>query len=84
MRTCPARALGQAEQALHRLRAARADQAVEAENFAGAQGKADAVELGGMREIFDLEHGRAERDRALGENVVDRAPDHQADQARAR
>ena len=71
---------GGAEERLHELAAAGADEAVEAEDLALAQGEADGVELGRVAVAGDLEHLRAGSAWLLGEDRVDRAADHQADE----
>src|SRR5208283_6177952 len=60
--------------------AARADQSIEPENFALPEGKCEAVKFSWMGEIFDLQHRLAERNLPLGEDLVDRPPDHQTDE----
>src|SRR5690606_14795585 len=74
-----ARGFRQAEQRLHDLAAPRPDKPVEAEDLPGMEGEAYAVELGGVAELEDLEHGCANRRGALGEDVIDIAADHQGD-----
>ncbi|MEZ5863365.1 MAG: hypothetical protein R3D25_04575 [Geminicoccaceae bacterium] len=76
----PARRPGEAEDALHGLGATGADEAVEAEDLAPAELEGDIGELGGVAEAFDLEHHLADRDIALGEDLVDRPADHEADE----
>ena len=73
-----ARGPGDAEHRLHDLAAAGADQAVEAEDLALAQLEADVVEFGRVATAGDVEHRRADRGVALGEDLVDGAADHHA------
>ena len=74
------RGLRDAEERLHELAAPGADQAVEAEDLAVAQGEADVLELGRVAVAGDLQHLLADPVGALGEDRVDRAADHHGDE----
>ena len=70
------------EDALHRLRSAGADEAIEAQDLALLEREGEIGELGGVGEALDLEHGLADGDVALGKDLVDRPADHEAHQVR--
>ena len=80
IRIVPLGGPGDPEQRLHELRPPGADEAVEPEDLAAAQGEPDIGEFGRVVVAFDLQHHVAATWRALGEDVGDLAPDHHLDQ----
>ena len=78
----PARGSRDAEQRLHHLAAAGADQAVEAEDLALAQVEGDVGEFGRVRQARrPSSTGSPSGDVDLREDLVDGAADHQRDRA---
>ena len=71
-----------AEQALHRLGAAGADQPVETENLAPPQLEGNVGIFGRVRQPLDRQDDVADRHVALGEDLVDRTADHHAHELR--
>ena len=69
-----------AENRVRQFAAARADEAGEADDFAGAHGKADFPGEWSPLEILDLQHRFADRNHDLRKQAFDLAADHQLHQ----
>ena len=72
--------LGDAEQCLHHLGPAGADQTVKAQNLSAVQGEGDVLEFGRVTISRDGQHRRADLGGAFGIDLIDAAADHQLDQ----
>ena len=70
----------EAEQTLHRLGSARADEAIEADDLTGVKLERDPVEFGGVGNVIRFEHDRAQLHCALGIDLTNRATHHEADE----
>ena len=65
---------------MHRLRSARADEAIEADDLTGVKLERDPVEFGGVGNVIRFEHDRAQLHLPLWIDLTDRATDHEADE----
>ena len=65
---------------MHRLGTPRPHEAIEPQDFSAPQREGNIGKFGGVGKSVHLQHGFANGDIALGENLIDRPAHHQADE----